>query len=117
MSASSRERAPRFAARARRRPAVLVEVEGGVDCGHGHADRVFADQRNRIARLDIAFFADAEVESAAVGAQEGFVETADAHFVRQLVTGDAWLRHLDDRPADAKDIADADLVFQQPLQW
>ena len=68
-----------------------------------------------VARANLAFLEDAEVEPHPAAFEKPVLETLDAHLERQLVAGNAGLADLDQGATDAEHVADAHLVVEHAL--
>ena len=92
-----------------------MQVQQGVDLGHGDGFGRRRHLDDLVARLDVALGEDTQVEAGPMmGDQQGshlWLVHADA----QPVAGHPRLGHLEDGLSDAVPVADADLVVGQPV--
>ena len=90
---------------------MLCGVKKGIDLSDGHALRTVRELLDPIARADLAFFDDAEIETGPVvrNQQRGNLRIVQSD--ADPVAGVAWLADLDDGTADPEAITDADLVI------
>src|ERR1700679_2075239 len=89
------------------------QIQEPIDFGYRDLFGSFGDLHDLVARADLAFLNDTEIESGPLMGNEQAGHLRVEHANADSITSDSWLRHLEQRAADPVTIADADLVVCQ----
>ena len=85
-------------------------VQKRIHLGDGHALRAAHDPHDLVTGRDLSLFEDTKIETGPAVRDEQCSHLRLVHADADPVTGDARLRHLEQRAADTVTIADAHLV-------
>jgi hypothetical protein len=77
--------------------------------------RVARQSFDGVAGSDLTFLTDAQVEPGPAAPYQQFRELRHVHADAEFEARHSRLRHLDDRSADAVDVAEPDVLFEQSL--
>src|SRR5215471_16286578 len=91
------------------------KIEQGVDVHNREPLRPLRDLYDLVAGADLALLQHTEIESRPVVRHQEGRDPRIVHANPDTIARHAWLRHLEQRAANAIPVANANLVVRQPL--
>ena len=91
------------------------QVEQRIGLGHGHVHRIFGYLKDFIPASDFAFLQHAEVKAGPVMRYQQGGHARFIHPNTNPVTGNAWLRHLEECPPDLIPVANTNFVIRKAI--